>query len=506
MMSNNIPSKYMEKGLIKALKKVVDRDPDQIALVDVAEELNYRQFWVRVTQIAKVLQKLDITAGDRVIFWLPNSVNLVSLHFAILRLSAISVPLDPASPSRSILKVAAISTPALLVFHGPEPTGSDWDSYNRVSLSHIVETAVTVGDEPLPVLDVDARSCLSSIMFTSGSTGVPKGVKLTHRNNLAAARNIIDFCQYTKDDFEVITLPLSHSFGLGQVYSMLLVGGGAFVIPGMLKMKAVVNALEKYSATGFPTTPAGVDLILNRYFEAFQSKGRSLKNMVVNSAPLLPSQTEKLQQLFPALNIYVYYGLTEASRSCFCNLTTVGSLFYNSVGPPMQGVTIVLEEQNSEISISGETVSQGYWPEDDHRLGESGYPQISTGDTGYFDEFGRLYISGRIKDQINVGGYKVSPLEVEAVLKERLPLSQVAVFGYKASDGNELVVCFIEQTANSEVSHDRVRQVAIDDLDFYKVPSVYVDVEVIPTIVNGKIDRTMLPVLYRAFLKSNTEG
>ena len=265
MMSNNIPAQYIEKGLIKALEKVVDKDPDQIALVDVAEELNYRQFWVRVTQIAKVLQKLGITAGDRVVFWLPNSVNLVSLHFAILRLSAISVPLDPASPSRSILKVAAISKPALLVFHGPELTGSDWDSYNRVSLSHIVETAVTVGDEPLPVLDVDASDCLSSIMFTSGSTGVPKGVKLTHRNNLAAARNIIDFCQYSKDDFEVITLPLSHSFGLGQVYSMLLVGGGAFVSPGMLKMKAVVNALEKYSATGFPTTPAGVDLILNRY-------------------------------------------------------------------------------------------------------------------------------------------------------------------------------------------------------------------------------------------------
>jgi len=272
-----------------------------------------------------------------------------------------------------------------------------------------------------------------------------------------------------------------------------------------LKMKAIVNALEKYSATGFPTTPAGVDLILNRYFKAFQSKGRFLNKMVVNSAPLLPSQTEKLQQLFPALNIYVYYGLTEASRSCFCNLTAVGSLFYHSVGPPMQGVTIVLDEQNSEISISGETVSKGYWPEEDHCLGESGYPQIFTGDTGYFDEFGRLYISGRIKDQINVGGYKVSPLEVEAVLKEWLPLSQVAIFGHKASDGNEVVVCLIEQSANSEVSHDRVRQVAKDELDFYKVPSVYVDVELIPTIVNGKIDRTMLPILYRAFLEANTE-
>ena len=104
-----------------------------------------------------------------------------------------------------------------------------------------------------------------------------------------------------------------------------------------------------------------------------------------------------------------------------------------------------------------------------------------------------------------MGGYKVSPLEVEAVLKERLPLSQVAIFGYKASEGNESVVCFIEQAVNSEVSHDRLRQVAMDDLDFYKVPSVYVDVEVIPTIVNGKIDRAMLPVLYRAFLESNIE-
>jgi long-chain acyl-CoA synthetase len=505
-MSNNIPSEYLERGLLAALKSVVDSYPEKIALVDVAEELSYRQFWMRVTQIAQVLQSFGIKAGDRVVFWLPNSVNFVSLHFAILRLSALSVPLDPTSPMSSRISVAAISKPSLIIFQGTIVAGSDLDRYEMLSLEHVLETAVISRVEQLPLLDVDAASCLSSVMFTSGSTGVPKGVKLTHRNNLAAARNIIGYCQYTKNDFEVITLPLTHSFGLGQVYSMLLVGGGAFVISGMLKMKSIVNALEKYSATGFPTTPAGVDLILNRYFKAFQTKGRFLKNMVVNSAPLSPFQTEKLQQLFPSLQIYVYYGLTEASRSCKCNLTALGPAFYHSVGPAMQGVHLVLDEKTAEISISGETVSEGYWPEDDHGLGESGYPQISTGDTGYFDESGRLYISGRIKDQINVGGYKVSPLEVEAVLKKRLPLCKLAVFGYKAPDGNELVVCCLERLSGSDLSHDTVRRIAMDDLDFYKVPSVYLNVEVIPTIVNGKIDRPRLPDLYKIFLENNTEG
>lgn len=503
MKPNNVAAQFIDEGLIKALKNVVDRRPDRIALADIDEELTFAQLWERVAQLAKVLTSLGINPGDRVCFILPNSVNLVCLHLAIIRLSAISVPLDSDSTGQSILKVAAICEPSLIVLSGPVPQGSEWDLYTCFSLGFLVGAANSVDSQLLPVLDIHAGSCLSSIMFTSGSTGLPKGVKLSHRNNLAAVRNIIDFCQYDGDDFEVVTLPLSHSFGLGQVYSLLIAGGGVFVISGMLKMKAITSALERYNATGFPTTPAGVDLILSRYYAAFQAKGQFLRRMVVNSAPLLPPQTEELQQRFPALNIYVYYGLTEASRSCFCNLTEAGPEFYHSVGLPMQGVDVVLDEKVSEIFISGETVSEGYWPDQDHPLSDRGFPVISTGDTGYFDEFGKLYISGRIKDQINVGGYKVSPLEVESVLKERLPVSNVAVFGHKAPDGNEVVVCFIENTGNSDVSHESVRQVARSELESYKVPSVYIDVEAIPTIVNGKIDRSVLPVMYQALVEAN---
>ena len=127
-------------------------------------------------------------------------------------------------------------------------------------------------------------------------------------------------------------------------------------------MKRVFNALNKYNITGFPTTPKGVDLILENYSELFKNFKDDLKTIIVNSAPLMPEQTRKLQNLLPTTKIYVYYGLTEASRSSFGCLTEMGEKLYRSVGKPMRSVKISLSD-NNEILISGPTVSVGYWPD-----------------------------------------------------------------------------------------------------------------------------------------------
>lgn len=505
-MSVEISKEFIEEGIIKALLRVVESHPDKIAVADIKVELSFKEFWVSICNIAKVLQKKGLKERDRIAFSLPNCVDLLCLHFAILRIGAISVPIESKAPIPSIIKIAAICEPALIVIEDNHSDEEILLNYNILNISDLLSEAAITENALLPLLKVHAESSLSSIMFTSGSTGTPRGVKLTHKNNLAAIRNIITYCGYSKDDFEVITLPLSHSFGLGQVYAMLLSGGGVFVIHGMLKIKAIVNALKRYEATGFPTTPAGVDLILNRYFEAFQENGRALRNIVVNSAPLMPSQTEKLQELFPSITIYVYYGLTEASRSCFWNLTEGGPNFYTSVGPPMQGVQVSIESNSSEILISGETVSSGYWPDDDHNLDTSGSPIISTGDIGYFDVFGNLYISGRIKDQINIGGYKVSPLEIENFLKNRFLIPGVAVFGSKTIEGKEQIVCFIENLEGLGIDETLLRAAIKDELAFYKVPSVFIGVEKIPTIINGKIDRSRLHELYQNITQILNEG
>ena len=504
-MYKNAAGRHIAHGFISALEDVVRSNQLGIAVADANTELTYAELWSIITKLAQVLEDIGVTKGDRVVFMLPNSVDFIVLHLAIIRAAAISVPIDLATPDRTVRDICESCSPALVVCASESYLQKSPITRGTISMARLLECAQDRCSDEFVSHEVDPSKDLTSIMFTSGSTGTPKGVKLTHHNNLAAIRNIINYCEYTSSDFEVVTLPLTHSFGLGQANSMLLCGGGTYLAPGMLKMKSVANALEKYKATGFPTTPAGVDLILSRYSELFQRKGSHLKRMVVNSAPLLPSQTAKLQALFPEVHIYVYYGLTEASRSCKLNLTEVGPDLYDSVGPVMEGVRLSIDDQTSEVFISGETVSSGYWPDDEHPRSTDDFPEIATGDMGVIRD-GLLFITGRLKDQINVGGYKVSPVEVESVLKQQLPHLKFAVLGRACDTGDEQVICLVEESVGGNITREQLRDIAVQNLEFYKVPSEFVFVSVIPTIINGKIGRAKGVQIQELFIGFITHG
>ena len=232
---------------------------------------------------------------------------------------------------------------------------------------------------------------------------------LTNNNTLITINNIINFCNYNSNCCELVTLPLTHSFGLGQVYSMLFSGGSAFIEMGMLRMKRIFKAMDDYQITGFPTTPKGVELITTQYSKIFKEKAKDLEGMIINSAPLLPHQTKELLNLLPGTNIYVYYGLTKASRSSFVCLSGLDPTLYTTVGKAMDSVNISLENTTKEILISGPTVSKGYWPSELFEISDEDFPILKTGDLGTYDSDGNLYITGRLKDQINVGGYKSRP-------------------------------------------------------------------------------------------------
>jgi long-chain acyl-CoA synthetase len=341
-----------------------------------------------------------------------------------------------------------------------------------------------------------ASQNLAVILFTSGSTGDPKGVMLSHSNTIQTVRNIINFCSYDKTCTELVTLPLTHSFGLGQVYAMLFSGGSAFLETGMLRMKRVFKAMDDFNITGFPTTPKGVDLIINQYAELFEKKGSNIQTLVVNSAPLMPHQTKKLQKILPKSNIYVYYGLTEASRSSFACLTDLGPDMYTTVGKAMDLVDISIDEDSGEIFISGPTVSVGYWPDSFFKTSAKNYPRISTGDIGCFDEDKNLFITGRIKDQINIGGYKVDPFEVEKIVKKYNKIKDLAVVGSSLNNEEQIVYFIVPFNFENFESSD-LKEYCRGKIEHYKMPHKIILIEKLPEGVNGKIDRKALKELIK---------
>lgn len=475
----------LTQNLFESTKKF----PHKLAISDFKDELSYSQLWKSVEETSNELSLIGIEPHDRVVFSIGNIIEFIILHFSIINIRAVSIPIDTQTASASAKLIIESSNPKAIFFDDRFKLNliNDESKASFYNFSDVVKVVKHIPEN----IDFNyacnsSPNDISSILYTSGSTGIPKGVILTHKNTLTTICNIVDFCGYKNEDFELVTLPLTHSFGLGQVYSMLFVGGSCYLENGLVRMKRVYKALSKYKVTGFPTTPKGVDLILENYSDLFKEFKDDLKTIIVNSAPLMPDQTKLLQELLPKTKIYVYYGLTEASRSSFGCLTDMGSSLYRSVGKPMNSVKITLSSDN-EILISGPTVSKGYWPDKFFDTSHDGFPVIYTGDIGKFDDKGNLFITGRIKDQINIGGFKVDPLEVEKVLKENSKINNVVVSSRIKNNQEEIVYCLLK--SDEDIKPDSIIDSLRGKIEHYKFPNDIIFLEKFPEGVNGKINR-----------------
>jgi acyl-CoA synthetase (AMP-forming)/AMP-acid ligase II len=232
---------------------------------------------------------------------------------------------------------------------------------------------------------------------------------------------------------------------------------------------------------------------------------------VINSAPLPPERTAQLRELLPRLDVMVYYGLTEASRTAFISLTRMGAKYYRSVGKPMSHVRVEVrppagtapaEGGTGEIVIRGPAVAAGYWndPEETRAAFRDGW--LHTGDLGRVDADGFLWITGRIKDVINVGGYKVAPADVEQVLLTWPGVSDAGVVGIEGAGRltGESVVAALVGGPGFVLDEAALTRHCATRLENYKVPARFLVVPEINRSATGKIQRAELTKVVEAAL------
>ncbi len=505
-------------------------DEQALAVADERRQMSFGQLREAVLAVAGGLRSLGVAPGDRVIVALPNTVSFVISHFAVLAAGGVSVPCDPKSTAQSVAgliadcqPVLAIAEPSLsvhfaglrVVVDGPvlaaandpavqnctacststgaaEVAGATEKSPAELGTSGLIAASLEALERG-PGLDAtlgDDDESLAALMYTTGSTGLPRGVRLSHRNVMAAVANICEFVNYSKADREVVTLPLTHSFGLGHLYCNLRSGGAVMLHNGLTRPGRVLKSLRDFGATGFPGTPLGFGLLLDQFSSVLGDLGKGLRFSVINSAALPPERTEQLRALLPKLEVFVYYGLTEASRTTFISLTKAGPSMYRSVGTPMKGVQVRVV--NGELQIKAPTVTQGYWrnePETAHAFDDGWF---RSGDLGRLDDDGHVFLTGRLKELINVGGYKVNPLEVERVLAAAAGVRDVAVAGVEGlgSKTSETLVAAV--VAGEGFDADACLRFCAEQLEQYKVPTRVVLLTAIPRSATGKVLRPQL--------------
>jgi len=420
-------------SVIEAVRGHASHDPARTAIHFDGGYLSYGELWHKALLAGRWYTDNGIQPGDRILLPADGTDRLFAPAYLGIHLArAVGVPMPPRSAENEIAE-RRDRLGAVMCLTGELKT-SLADRLNDDGAAP-EETLADWVPEPDDIAD---------ILFTTGSTGAPKAVTLTHANLAYSANAIASVVGNTPDDVEVSVLPVCHSFGLGRLRSVLTVGGSIAFVPGLVFPQVVIEKIKALQATGLSTVPAGMRLLLSRCSAGIDEVGPQIRYMKLGSAPFSAEEKAALCKTFPNAHICMHYGLTEASRSTFLDFEHNPDKL-DSVGTPSPGAEIGIFDKKGQpcaagtigrIHVRGPNVMAGYWGDrgrTDEVLSSAGW--LYTGDLGHLDEDGFLYLAGRADDVINSGGYTILPDDVERIARDFGGLDDVACKGIADPEG-----------------------------------------------------------------------
>ena len=498
--------------------------PDKIALVQDGDRVSYRQINVMANRLALWLLEQGVTAGDRIVLLLENSVEYVVSYYGVLKTGAVAVPLNCDTKAESLTGVLGELRPRALIacckseqlLRDVEPDilniplmvlkkpSGPWRSCRCSVVAW--EEIVRDGGAANPGVQIEALS-LASIIYTSGSTGKPKGVMLSHGNIVANTGSIVQYLNLTEKDIQMVVLPFFYVMGKSLLNTHVAVGGTVVLNNSFAYPASVIRQMADESVTGFSGVPSTYAYLLHRSpLPAFRDKLHCLRYCTQAGGHMSREIKEKLLQTLPShTRLYVMYGATEAAaRLTYVEPERLTSKI-DSIGKAIPGVTVrVLDEKGHEVAVgqpgelvaSGANIMQGYWmdaPGTARVLDKNGY---HTGDLGYQDEDGYLYVTGRKDDLLKVGGHRIDPQEIEDVMMATGLLLEVAVVGVEdALLGKKLVAVAVP--LSGETSESGILASCLARLPRHKLPGEIRFVSSLPKYSNSKIDRAGCLSLFR---------
>lgn len=473
------------RSIETAICHAAELHPVKTAIVFENESITYHQLRRGMYAAAAWLAENGVACGDTVALAAERRKEFFYAYFGAHLLGAAVVNLDAEIKPDRLTYVLGVTHPRLSM--GLSATHSI--AYDEVNFAPAAAPAATV-----------AADAVADIMFTTGTTGDPKGVPLTHANLAAAAEQINRFIGTTAEDVEVVALPICHSFGMGRMRCVLSLGGTVVLVPGFSHTKRLFAALADYRATGFAFVPAAWAYLQKMSGDALAEHAKHLRYIEIGSAAMAVETRRHLMQLFPHTRICMHYGLTEASRSAFIEFHAEAA-HLNSAGKPSPDVEIAVfspqgelveSGAEGEICVKGRHVTAGYL---NHAAGECHFGAFfRTGDWGMLDENGYLHILSRTKDIINTGGKKVSPDEVEQILCSMPGVAEAACVPAPDPQGilGEVVKAVLVSDSSPTPTDDEVCSYVAAHTEHYKVPVLVEWRDSLPKTASGKLQRRLI--------------
>jgi long-chain acyl-CoA synthetase len=522
-----------QHDLAALVAAAADRSPDKLAVVEAGgRSLTWSQLDDEVDRIAGGLGAVGIVAGHRVLIAVGNRLEFVTTYLGVLRAQVVAVPVNPRATTGELARMIADSGSRLVVSE-PETVDAvreavdlverglagelgdvDPDLLSRAVAPRVVvvEAAPRDGEvsfdalragprRPVPPLQDPEK--LAALLYTSGTSGRPRAAMLTHRALLANIEQVaaVEPPMIHGDDVVLGVLPLFHVYGLNAVLGGVLRHRAKLVLVDRFEPQGTLDLVEDEACSVVPVAPP----VFAHWqgLEQVEERLGPVRLMLSGSAPLSPELVEQFTGR-TGIPVHQGYGLTEASPVVTSTLCSE-RLQPGSVGSALPGIELRLVdeaglapegEDPGEIQVRGDNLFSGYWPDGSGGPDEQGW--WSTGDVGFLDASGDLFLVDRVKDLVIVSGFNVYPIEVEDVIREVDGVTAAAVIGVEDATTGEAVVAYVRAPgADPEATGHAVRRHCEERLARFKVPSRIEVVDELPLTVTGKVQKGRLRRLER---------
>lgn len=536
---------YDEKPLYAYLQEAAQKQPHKIAFHFLGKEMSYAQVYESALKLANEMRGLGLQKGDRAAVMLPNCPQAVISYYAILLAGGTVVQTNPLYTERELehqlkdAKVKMIVCVDLVYARVMQVKGN-------TSLEHVIVTGVKdylpfpknllypfVQRREYPDLDlnipynemthkftalmkrgqaneidveINPKKDIALLQYTGGTTGLAKGVMLTHFNLTANTQQCRAWVHKAEDGEEVVLaiLPFFHVYGMTVVMNLSIMTRAKMLIMPKFDPLDALKTIQKHKPTLFPGAPTMYIGILNHP----DAGGYDLSSIdaCISGSAALPNEVQQQFEKITKGRLVEGYGLTEASPVTHANFIW-GNRVSGSIGVPWPDTdSKIMKEDGTEaeikevgeLCIKGPQVMQGYWnrPEDTAETLKDGW--LYTGDMGYMDENGYFYIVDRKSDMIIAGGFNIYPREIEEVLYEHEAIEEAVAVGVPDEYRGETVKAFIVLKEGAQVTEEELDEYCRKHLAAYKVPRLYEFRDELPKTMVGK-------VLKRALIEEEKE-
>lgn len=497
----------MTEILSEQIQKLALMKPDKPAVIFKKEKLTYRQLWSKAQGIAQILRKYGVTEGDKICFSAVSRPEMPAIYLAIQLCGAVAVFLDKNGTPENMAAIYKECGGALMLTD--KPLREYATECKTISLRQIYMDADKISETETASAQRN-ENAIAEILFTTGTTGKPKGVMLTYKAVYHIFSNTIQGIGIREDEVLLLPLPLHHSYALRVLRAILYKGATLVLQNGFTFAQEVENNVNCHHCTALACVPASYEVMRRQMQDAFVPVCRQFRYIEFGAGALSIKQRKEITSLLPGTLIYNTWGSSESGGAIFCNVSEVvkDPIKMASLGKPLEGKVFVkfLDMNGAPIkssagypgrmALKGDMQMAGYWnrPAETEKALVDGW--LITGDMAYEDEDGYIYMLGRADDIINVGGEKVSPVEVENIAGQYEGIQECACIGVEDPDGvmGQVPVLFV--VAKNNYSEEEMQKFIAARAERYKLPQKIMQIEDLPRNAMQKLDRKALEKIW----------